>query len=287
MTSTSFPDESINAYFILSLSRRAVFVDTDAIPALDSRAGDNVQNTKEAELVRQLAETLIRCGVDQSQIGILSLYRQQVKLLQHLLQDRQGVEILTADRSQGRDKDCIIISLVRSNEDGNVSGFNAVVMLKSRFLTHILFILQTGNLVKDWRRMNVSFTRARSKLVLFGSRKTLQREPLLAQFFKLMEEKKWILSLPSGSDSMHAKMFGSIETLPLLSGIQGKGDTAAANIGLKRRLQNGKENSGIRIGLEMDVPPVKKAKIATNAKGVKPSLWSARPILQDLVANEI
>jgi DNA replication ATP-dependent helicase Dna2 len=41
--------------------------------------------------------------------------------------------------------------------------------------------------------MNVSFTRARAKLVIFGSRKTLQREPLLAQFFKLMEEQKWIL----------------------------------------------------------------------------------------------
>jgi DNA replication ATP-dependent helicase Dna2 len=101
-------------------------VDTDAIPALDSRAGDLVQNATEAELVRQLAETLIRCGVDQSQIGILSLYRQQVKLLQHLLRDRPGVEVLTADRSQGRDKDCIIISLVRSNEDGKVSKLKII-----------------------------------------------------------------------------------------------------------------------------------------------------------------
>lgn len=135
--------------------------------------------------------------------------------------------------------------------------------------------------------MNVSFTRARSKLVLFGSRKTLEREPLLAQFFKLMEEKKWILALPSGSDSVHAEIFGSTETLPLLLGIQGKGDAVTANVGLKRRLQNGKENSRIRIGLEKDVPPSKRAKIATNPKGVKGGLWSTRPILQDLVANEI
>lgn len=58
----------------------------------------------------------------EEQIGIISLYKQQVKLLSHLLEDKKGIEILTADKSQGRDKDCIIISLVRSNEAGNVSS---------------------------------------------------------------------------------------------------------------------------------------------------------------------
>jgi hypothetical protein len=56
--------------------------------------------------------------------------------------------------------------------------------------------------------MNVSFTRARAKLVLFGSRKTLQRDPLLAQFFKLMDEQKWVVHLPHGSDSIHMKILG-------------------------------------------------------------------------------
>jgi DNA replication ATP-dependent helicase Dna2 len=55
--------------------------------------------------------------------GIISLYRQQVKVLHHLLQERKGVEILTADKSQGRDKECIIISLVRSNDGGHVRFF--------------------------------------------------------------------------------------------------------------------------------------------------------------------
>lgn len=68
-----------------------------------------------------MVEALIRGGVKPSQIGIISVYRQQIKLLVHMLHAHQGVEILTADRSQGRDKDCIIISMVRSNEDGNVS----------------------------------------------------------------------------------------------------------------------------------------------------------------------
>lgn len=101
-------------------SCKAVFVDTDLLPAAESRVGDLVQNTVEAELVRQLTETLVRCGVQESQIGIITLYRQQVKLLQGLLHARPGVEVLTADKSQGRDKDCIVISLVRSNDGGHV-----------------------------------------------------------------------------------------------------------------------------------------------------------------------
>lgn len=90
------------------------------MPGRDSRVGDLVQNEVEAALVCQLTEALIGSGVTESQIGIISLYRQQIKLLSHSLQGRRDIEILTADRSQGRDKDCIIISMVRSNDSGQV-----------------------------------------------------------------------------------------------------------------------------------------------------------------------
>ncbi|CAL1710756.1 unnamed protein product [Somion occarium] len=159
---------------------KAVFVDTDGIPAHDSRVGDLVQNITEARLVGQVTEALLRCGIEQQQIGVISLYRQQIKLLSYLLEDWKDIEILTADRSQGRDKDCIIISMVKSNDLG-----------------------QIGDLVKDWRRMNVTFTRARSKLIIFGSHKTLQAAPLLEEFFKLMDSKGWILSLPPNADQLH------------------------------------------------------------------------------------
>ena len=111
---------------------KVVFMDTDALPARDSRVGDLVQNEMEAELVCQIVGALVRSGVQEEQIGVLSLYRQQVKLLGHVLNGdggvkkedekdkRKGIEILTADRSQGRDKDCVIISMVRSNDTGNV-----------------------------------------------------------------------------------------------------------------------------------------------------------------------
>jgi len=142
--------------YMVTTSCRAVFVDTDCLPAHDSRVGDLVENKTEVELVCRLADTLIRSGIREEQIGIITLYRQQVKLLGNLLQCHKDIEILTADRSQGRDKDCIIISMVRSNDSGNI-----------------------GDLVKDWRPMNVSFTHVRSKLIIIGSRKTLQGVALL------------------------------------------------------------------------------------------------------------
>jgi DNA replication ATP-dependent helicase Dna2 len=101
-------------------SCKAVFVDTDLLPAHDTRVGDLVQNPTEASLVHQVTEALLRSGISESQIGIISLYRQQIKLLSHFLQDHKEIEVLTADRSQGRDKECIIISLVRSNDAGQV-----------------------------------------------------------------------------------------------------------------------------------------------------------------------
>lgn len=99
-----------------------MFVDTDLVPARDSRVGDLVHNELEAVLVQQITETLLGSGIRPDQIGLLSLYRQQNKRISHLLQEHPGVEILTADKSQGRDKDCIIISMVRSNDEGRVRG---------------------------------------------------------------------------------------------------------------------------------------------------------------------
>jgi DNA replication ATP-dependent helicase Dna2 len=68
-----------------------------------------------------MVDSLMRCGVPAESIGVIALYRQQLKLVSRQLEHAPGVEVLTADRSQGRDKDCIIMSLTRSNKEGNVS----------------------------------------------------------------------------------------------------------------------------------------------------------------------
>jgi len=175
---------------LMDPSRKAVFVDTDAVPATESHVGDLVQNVTEATLVQQFTACLLHSGIHAEQIGVVTLYRQQIKLLSHLLSSQPDVEILTADKSQGRDKDCIIMSMVRSNEDGII-----------------------GDLVKDWRRMNVAFTRARSKLVIFGSRSTLTRTPLLESFFQLMEGEGWIFRLPRDAHETHAVALFSPQNL--------------------------------------------------------------------------
>ncbi|KAI6100620.1 Dna2-domain-containing protein [Pisolithus sp. B1] len=169
--------------YLLKEKCKAVFVDTDRVPAFDSRVGDLVQNEVEGKLVYQITEALLQCGVSQRKIGIMSLYHQQNKLLSHLLQDKNEIEILTADKSQGRDKDCIIISMVRSNETG-----------------------QVGDLLKDWRRVNVSFTRAQSKLIIIGSRRTLGTTQLLTEFLALMDERNWTLTLQEGAQNLHPSL---------------------------------------------------------------------------------
>ena len=104
----------------------------------------------------------------------MSVYRSQLKLLSHLLTPSQPeIEIHTADRFQGRDKEVVIISLVRSNAEHYV-----------------------GELLQDWRRVNVAFTRAKSKLIIFGSKNTIQETHPLDEFVKLVVAKGWIYRVP-------------------------------------------------------------------------------------------
>ncbi|KAJ7109745.1 DNA replication factor Dna2-domain-containing protein [Mycena crocata] len=222
---------------LMSESCKAVFVDTDGVPAQDSRVGDLVQNTVEANLVYQVTEALLRCGVPEEQIGLISVYRQQLKLMSHFLGERKNIEILTADRSQGRDKECIIISMVRSNDTGYV-----------------------GDLIKDWRRMNVSFTRARSKLIIFGSRKTLQTAPLMQEFFNLVESRGWILRLPPNADTLHPSLSVCASNAPKRGAEDMEQPLAKENVTAAR--------------------PQKKPKLKRVAED---GLLRGRPILRDLM----
>lgn len=84
------------------------------------------------------------------------------------------VEVLTVDKCQGRDKDVILLSLVRSNSERNA-----------------------GNLLRDWRRLNVAITRAKKKLILIGSQTTLRTIPHFHDLLTLMSQREWLVSLPS------------------------------------------------------------------------------------------
>ena len=117
----------------------------------------------------------------------MSVYRSQLKLLSHLLTpDHPDIEIHTADRFQGRDKEVVIISLVRSNPEHYV-----------------------GELLQDWRRVNVAFTRAKSKLVIFGSRSTIRDTHPLDEFVKLVELKGWVYQVPHEAAVVSSSSRGS------------------------------------------------------------------------------
>ncbi len=106
-------------------------------------------------------------------VGIISPYKGQVALLRRLLrQDRYWrpfrslITVNTVDGFQGQERDVIVISLVRSNDQGNI-GF-----------------------LRDLRRMNVAMTRARMKLILIGDRCTLCRMPFYRRLAEYVD-KQW------------------------------------------------------------------------------------------------
>jgi DNA replication ATP-dependent helicase Dna2 len=178
---------------LIEPSARVRFVNTDSVP--DSREeakGNRIVNPCEVRIVAQLVESLLDCGVPVSEIGVMTHYRSQLALLRHTLQRSgkrtagiAGIEMHTADRFQGRDKEVVILSLVRSNAACNI-----------------------GDLLRDWRRINVAFTRAKTKLLVIGSRQTLKGSgegEMLARFIGLMEERGWIYDL--GVDALDGHLF--------------------------------------------------------------------------------
>ena len=118
----------------------------------------------------------VTCGVNPANIGVITLYRSQLALIKQSLRHRPGVEMHTADKFQGRDKEVVVLSLVRSNESQIV-----------------------GDLLKDWRRVNVALTRARTKLLILGSRNTLVGNELLRNLIKLMDGNGWLYDLPANA----------------------------------------------------------------------------------------
>ncbi|SPO23950.1 related to DNA2 - DNA helicase [Ustilago trichophora] len=159
----------------------------------ESKHGDLVKNQFEAELVVRIASALIAGGCDASQIAVVTPYRQQIKLLRSLLlqhsltqkgrvvEGLDQIELLTADQSQGRDKDVILVTLTRanysplstSNTDADKGG-------------------NTGELLTDLRRLNVTLTRAKKKLVMVGHSATLESSTVVRPLLGLVRGQGWV-----------------------------------------------------------------------------------------------
>ncbi|KXA91998.1 hypothetical protein AKJ63_00135 [candidate division MSBL1 archaeon SCGC-AAA259D18] len=127
-----------------------VFLDTSAIEAEErTRKGStSKENPKEAKLVSSLASKLLEMGLDPTDVAVITPYDDQVDLIGRKI-DLEDLEIDTVDGFQGREKEVVLLSLVRSNEENNV-GF-----------------------LEDVRRLNVSLTRAKRKLIIVGDSSTI------------------------------------------------------------------------------------------------------------------
>lgn len=125
-----------------------------------------LSNAEEARLlVKVLREYIEMIGMsrlidDSTSFGIISPYRGQVRLLRRMIRSqrflnplRRNISTHTIDGFQGQERDVIIISMVRDNQDHNI-GF-----------------------LRDLRRMNVAITRARMKLIIIGNADTLSHHP--------------------------------------------------------------------------------------------------------------
>jgi len=119
-------------------------------------------NTSEGQLVLQKVDQLLESGLAPSDIAVIAPYAAQVRWLrQHC--ESHDVEIDTVDGFQGREKEAVVITLVRSNQTGEI-GFLA-----------------------DTRRMNVALTRARRKLIVIGDSATLGGHTFYASLLEYIE----------------------------------------------------------------------------------------------------
>lgn len=118
-------------------------------------------NEEEIEKVLEVIAHYTSLGLSESQIAVITPYKAQARMLSARL--GQGIEMDTVDAFQGREKDLIILSFVRSNLDGNI-GF-----------------------LKDFRRLNVSISRAKHKIIMIGNIKTLKREGLYRELMDTIE----------------------------------------------------------------------------------------------------
>ena len=137
--------------------------------------GESKLNYKEAKLIVHLVRQLLDQGLRADQIAIIAPYAAQVRLLRGRL-DLADLEIDTVDGFQGREKEAVLITMVRSNDDGEI-GFLA-----------------------ETRRTNVAMTRARRKLIIVGDSATLGRHDFYAQMLDYFEKNDAYCSVWQFSD---------------------------------------------------------------------------------------
>lgn len=163
---------------ILDFDTPIEWVNTEGLDCNEEFIGENYGriNKSEAELsIEQLKGYITKIGRERFlderiDVGMISPYKAQVQYLRRLVRNdaffkpyRQAITINTVDGFQGQERDVILISLVRANEEGQIGFLN------------------------DLRRMNVAITRARMKLIILGDASTLTRHAFYKKLYTYIE----------------------------------------------------------------------------------------------------
>ena len=154
--------------------KKIVFIDTAGCDFNDvsDEQGDSRSNPEEAALLLRLYRDIVETrGEEISDVGIIATYKSQANLLFELINKLNTetnspvpVEVDTVDAFQGREKDMVLISLVRSNDSGE-TGF-----------------------LSDTRRMNVAMTRAKRLLIIVGDSATISYLPFYERFLDYVQK---------------------------------------------------------------------------------------------------
>jgi predicted DNA helicase len=164
------PEEGDAWAEVLKPENVLVFIDTSRREDRFERqryGSESRENPLEATLVKEAVGGLLRIGVRPEWIGVISPYDDQRDLIGSLLPEE--IEVKTVDGYQGREKEVIILSFVRSNRKGEL-GF-----------------------LKDLRRLNVSLTRAKRKLILIGDSSTLSAHPTYRRLVEFVRERETVV----------------------------------------------------------------------------------------------
>ncbi len=166
---------------ILDYDTPMVWVNTEDVEAKEEFVGESFGRINKAEAtltIEQLRSYITRIGKqrildERIDFGIISPYKAQVQYLRQLIRRNPFfkpfhhlLSVNTVDGFQGQERDVIIISLVRANEEGQIGFLN------------------------DLRRMNVAITRARMKLIILGDTSTLTRHPFYNKLFRYVSEQE-------------------------------------------------------------------------------------------------
>ncbi|CAB50143.1 IGHMBP2 family helicase [Pyrococcus abyssi] len=158
---------------ILNPENVIVFIDTSKAEnkwERQRRGSESRENPLEAEIVAKIVDKLLSIGVKPEWIGVITPYDDQRDLIS--MKVPEDVEVKTVDGYQGREKEVIILSLVRSNKLGEI-GF-----------------------LKDLRRLNVSLTRAKRKLIVVGDSSTLSSHETYKKMIEFFKEKGCFIEFP-------------------------------------------------------------------------------------------